>query len=136
MDFVEVYSAFYYFCLKLCPNHDHFGRFQTFCSTLCEFRAFRRFLQTSGIRVFLVQKVDFEPPLWILWRCTMDFIGFTSNYVWFLTILVNLRCFTHFDIASGPFKNCSKLVELWHFCWKRRKRSISSRHYGFYGDVQ
>ena len=133
MDFVEVYRAFYYFCLKLCPNHDHFGRFQTFCSTLCDLRAFRRLLQTSGIMVFLVQKVDFEPPLWILWRCAVDFIKYLSNYVWFITILFNLRYFARLGVASGLFKDCSKLAELRHFCWKR---SNLSHHYGFCWGVQ
>ena len=67
---------------------------------------------------FYSKRSILEPPLWVLWRCTMDFIGFASNYVWFLTILVNLRYFTHVGIASGPFKHCSKLAELWIFCWK------------------
>ena len=52
----------------------------------------------------LVEKADFKPPLWILWRCTINFISFSSDYVWFLTILADLRYFTHVDVASGPFK--------------------------------
>ena len=124
MDFVEVYRGFHYFCLKLCSNHDHFSRFQTFCSILFDLRAFKRLLQTSGIMVFLVQKVDFEPPLWILGRCTEDFLAFVSNYVWFMTILFTLRHFAQRDVVSGPFKDCFRLAVFWQL-YRRQNESAS-----------
>ena len=133
MNFVEVSRAFHYFCLELCSNHDHFDRFQKFCSTLCDLRAFQRSLKISGIRAFLLKKVDFRPPSWILWRCTGLFITFVPNYAQIITILVDFRHFAQLCVTLGPLEDFSKLAELWYF-WC--KRSILSRHYGFCGGVQ
>ena len=118
MNFVEVYRAFHYLCLKLCSNHDHFGRFQRFCTTLCDLRVFQNRSKLAEFGIF-VEKGQFKPPLWILWRCTVDFITFLSNYVWFITNLFNLRYFAWLCVASGVFKNRSKLAKLCHFWWKR-----------------
>ena len=128
MDFVEVYRGFHCYFLKLCSNHDRFGRFQAFCSTLCDLRAFQISLQICGIILFLVQKVDFRLPLWILWRCAELFITIFTNYARITTVLVDFRHFAQLFVTSGPLKDCSKLAKLWYF-WC--KRSILSRHYGF-----
>ena len=133
MDFLEVYRGFHFFCLKVWSNFDRYGRFQTFCSTWCDLRAFERSLQISGIIVFLVQKVNFWPPLWILWRCTEVFIAIFSNYARITTVLVDFRHFAQLCVTLGPLEDCSKLAELWYF-WC--KRSILSCHYGFCGGVQ
>ena len=119
MDFLEVYTGFHFFCLKVYSNFDRFGRFQTFCSVWCDLRAFERSLQISGIIVILVQKVNFRPPLWILWRCTEVFMAIFSNYARITTVLVDFRHFAQLCVTSGPFKYRSKLAELWYLLLKK-----------------